>query len=93
MNLRCPVKDCQREKPGENFLMCKPCWYIVPKELRVELWRKWRDIWKPKTRNWVERARKQLGGDELMKRFRAWDKARRQVIQAAYREEVKDGKF
>lgn len=37
----CPIDDCDR-LPADDHLMCRRHWFMVPKELRDEVWAAWR---------------------------------------------------
>lgn len=87
-DLRCPVKDCTRSKPGQTYLTCKPCWKGVPRPLRDELWSAYKAVWSPKSGRWVARARKTLGQHEFSRRWEKFWKLRLRVIAAAYREPI-----
>jgi hypothetical protein len=39
--LACPA-GCGRNRRTNVELLCRPCWYRVPPDLRAEVWRAWR---------------------------------------------------
>ena len=40
--LSCPAPSCTRTRRSVTELLCPRCWYRVPKNLRSEVWRAWR---------------------------------------------------
>lgn len=41
-NDRCPVPHCSNRVRSKQLLMCRSCWFRVPKELRDRVWTTWR---------------------------------------------------
>jgi hypothetical protein len=39
----CPIKGCSVAVPNRNTLMCATHWHMVPRSLRSEVWRWWRN--------------------------------------------------
>lgn len=39
---RCPAGNCKVECPWGQ-LMCKTHWYMLPEDMRVRVWRHWRN--------------------------------------------------
>lgn len=55
---KCPVDGCSRSR-GDRQLMCKKHWYMVPKELRDNVYRTARRMWDGEggaTHAWSEAA-------------------------------------
>lgn len=81
--LVCPVRGCLRVKPGIRFIMCKPCWKVVPRPLKAE--------WKKslaKVRGLLARCHHEdwPGTAEAAKVKIEYEKAVFRMIQAAYLE-------
>lgn len=85
MTLACPVKDCQRTKPGENYIMCKPCWRGLPKPVRDQ-WRAALKELKPPG-GWTKRV-EEIGGTAALKLIENYKRAVGRCILAAYKEPI-----
>lgn len=83
MTLQCPVKNCKRIKPGENFIMCKSCWRAIPKEVRDE-WRIALKALKP-CGGWIKKV-EEIGGAAALELVENYRKAIVRCIQAAYKQ-------
>lgn len=80
----CPVDGCTRDRGGENFLMCKPCWRVVPTELKRH--------WRMTVRD-AKKALKALKAHQCSKEaaqliLREYGLAKRRCIDAAHLEPV-----
>lgn len=69
----CEVGVCDREVP-RGMLMCRPHWYMVPKETRAEVWKWWRRISQPRSGR--------MGLEETQNVFFAYRTARDKAIAA-----------
>ena len=41
--MRCPATDCEMEIPPDR-VMCRPHWFMVPKDIRAEVWSAWQTV-------------------------------------------------
>lgn len=72
----CPVDGCGKGR-GSGQLMCKKHWYMVPRELRHEVWAAAKKMWKDDPdvetgyQNWRELADTAIGEVELREKEEA----------------------